>query len=127
MRAHNNNRNQLPVTPANVNSEIWRFMRRCDEVITEIYKAGDEYAVSRVEFDDRHAREILNQQEGTVQEKKAQADINCKDEYKRFLSAEIRYKYLKTILDTTREQLSACQSIGANLREEWQINKQYKP
>lgn len=118
MRAHNPNRKQLPVNPGDVNAEIWRFIQRCDEVITEIYKAGNEYATSHAEYDDRHAREILNQQEGTVQEKKAQADINCKDEYKRFLSAEIRYKYLKTVLDTTREQLSACQSIGANLREE---------
>lgn len=126
MRAHGN-RSQLPVTPGNVNSEIWRFVQRCDDVIVEIYKAGDEFAASRAEYEDRHAREILNQQEGTVQEKKAQADLNCKDEYKRFLSAEVKYKYLKTILDTTREQLGACQSIGANLREEWQINKQHKP
>lgn len=120
-------RKQLPVKPADVNAEIWRFVQRCDEVVTEIYKAGDDYAASRAGFDDRHAREILRQIDGTVQEKKARADINCKDEYKRFLSAEVRYKYLKTVLDTTREQLGACQSIGANLREEWQINKQHKP
>lgn len=117
----------LPVKPADVNAEIWRFVQRCDEVITEIYKAGDEYARARAKYEDRHAREILAQQEGTVQEKRAQADINCRDEFKTFLSAEIRYKYLKTVLDTTREQLGACQSIGANLREEWQINKQHKP
>lgn len=118
---------ELPVTPADVNGEIWRFVRRCDEVITEIYKAGDAYAKARAEYEDRHAREILEQQEGTVQDKRAQADINCRDEYKVFLSAEIRYKYLKTVLDTTREQLGACQSIGANLREEWLVNKQHKP
>lgn len=125
MRAHQSK--PQPVNPADVNSEIWRFVHRCDEVIREIYKAGDEYAESRAEYEDRYAREILNQQDGTVQEKKAHADINCKDDYKRFLSAEVKYKYLKTVLDTTREQLGACQSIGANLREEWQINKQHKP
>lgn len=113
-----------PVTPGDVNNEIWRLMQRANEVITEIYKAGDEYAESRADYEDKHSRVVLGAT-GTVQEKKAVADGECKAEYRRFLTAEVRYKYLKTVLDTTREQLGAAQSIGANMREEWQIAKRH--
>lgn len=114
-----------PLTPTEVNNEIWRLIKRCDEVIREIYKAGDEYAEKRGEYEDRHAREVLAA-EGTIQQKKATADQRCRTEYKEFLKAEIRYKYLKSVLETARGQLSAAQSVGSNMRDEWAINKQYK-
>lgn len=95
-------------------------------MVKEIYKAGDEYIDSKVEYEDRHAREILSA-EGTVQEKKSIADRNCREAYKRMLKGDVRYKYLKTVLDTTKEQLRAAQSLGANLRDEWQINQRHKP
>lgn len=114
-----------PLLPADVNNEIWRLIKRCDEVIREIYKAGDEYAEAKVNYEDRHAKEVL-MFEGTVQEKKARADRTCVAEYRTFLKADVRYKYLKTVLETTRSQLSAAQSVGSNMRDEWAINKQYK-
>jgi len=115
-------RSAAPVTPGDVNNEIWRLIQRANEVVTEIYKAGDEYADSKADYELSHAKEVLHAT-GTIQEKKANADINCREQYTRALKAEVRYKYLKTVLDTTREQLSAAQSIGANMREEWNINK----
>jgi hypothetical protein len=114
-----------PLLPADVNNEIWRLIKRCDEVIREIYKAGDEYAEKRGEYEDHHAREVLVA-EGTVQQKKATADRRCMTEYKEFLKAEVKYKYLKAVLETARSQLSAAQSVGSNMRDEWAINKQYK-
>ena len=63
---------------------------------------------------------------GTVQQKKAIADGKCRERYKRFVKAEVRYKYLKVVLETARGQLSACQSLGSNMRDEWDINKQHK-
>lgn len=117
---------QSPITPSEVNNEIWRLIKRANEVVTEIYKAGDEYIDSKVDYEDLYAREILSA-EGTVQEKKAKADTKCRDAYKRALKGDVRYKYLKTVLDTTRKQLDAAQSLGANLRDEWQINQRHKP
>jgi len=110
-----------PVTPADVNNEIWRLIQRANEVVTEIYNAGDEYAESKADYELAHAQEVLHAS-GTIQEKKAIADNRCRVQYVRALKAEVRYKYLKTVLDTTREQLGAAQSIGANLREEWHIS-----
>jgi len=114
-------RRSAPVSPNEINNEIWRLIQRANEVVTEIYHAGDEYADSRADYELDHSKEVLKAT-GTVQEKKALADGECSVQYKRFLKAEVRYKYLKTVLDTTREQLSAVQSIGANMREEWNIN-----
>lgn len=111
-----------PVTPSDINNEIWRLIQRANEVVTEIYHAGDEYAESKADYDLNHAQAVLKAS-GTIQEKKAIADLECRIEYVRAVKAETRYKYLKTVLDTTREQLGAAQSIGANLREEWKINQ----
>ena len=114
-----------PVTPTEVNNEIWRLVKRCDEIIREIYKAGDEYAESKVDYETEHAQEVLRAN-GTIQEKKALADQKCREHYKRWIKADVRYKYLKTILETARAQLSACQSVGTNLRDEWALNQKYK-
>ena len=114
-----------PVQPTDVNNEIWRLVKRCDEVIREIYTAGDAYAEKKADYEDSHAQEVLKA-EGTIQEKKAIADRKCFQFYKEFLKADVRYKYLKTVLETTRSQLSACQSVGSNMRDEWEINKQHK-
>jgi len=116
---------QTPLKPSDVNEEIWRLIQRANEVVTEIYKAGDEYATSRGIYEDKHGQEVLRA-EGTVQQKKAIADGKCQGEYKRFLTADVKYKYLKTVLDITKEQLSACQSMGANLRDEWQIQQRHR-
>jgi hypothetical protein len=114
-----------PITPGEVNHEIWKLIKRADEVVTEIYKAGDEYIDSKVDYEERHAQEVLKAT-GTVQERKAQADSRCRESYKRMLKGDVRYKYLKTVLETTRKQLDAAQSLGANMRDEWQINQRHK-
>jgi hypothetical protein len=114
-----------PLTPTEINDRIWSLMKRCDEVIREIYKAGDEYADAKTDYEDCHSKEVLRA-DGTVQEKKAIADGKTRDSYKRFVKADVRYKYLKTVLETTRAELSAAQSIGSNMRDEWAIHKQYK-
>ncbi len=121
-RLQTETRRHAPVTPNEINDEIWRLIQRANEVVTEIYHAGDEYADSRADYELDHSKEVLRAT-GTVQEKKAVADGECSVQYKRFLKAEVRYKYLKTVLDTTREQLGAAQSIGANMREEWRISQ----
>lgn len=117
---------QSPVTPAEVNAEIWKLIKRANEVVAEIYKAGDEYIESKVDYEESHAQEVLKAT-GTVQERKAKADSQCREAYKRALKADVRYKYLKTVLETTRKQLDAAQSLGANLRDEWQISQRHKP
>lgn len=114
-----------PVTPGEVNAEIWKLIKRANEVVTEIYKAGDEYIDSKVDYEEQHAQEVLKAT-GTVQEKKALADSRCREAYKRMLKGDVRYKYLKTVLETTRKQLDAAQSLGANLRDEWQISQRHK-
>lgn len=115
-----------PVTPGEVNAEIWKLIKRANEVVTEIYKAGDEYIESKVDYEEAYAKEILLAT-GTVQEKKATADSKCREAYRRMLKGDVRYKYLKTVLETTRKQLDAAQSLGANLRDEWQISQRHKP
>jgi hypothetical protein len=114
-----------PLTPADVNNEIWRLIKRCDEVVREIYAAGDKYAEAKGQYEDQHAQAVLKAT-GTIQEKKARADRECFSLYKEFLKADVRYKYLKSVLETTRSQLSAAQSVGSNMRDEWSVNKQYK-
>lgn len=114
--------NVAPLLPADVNAAIWRLMKRCDDVIREIYAAGDEYSEAKVNYEQEHAKEVLRAS-GTIQEKKALADQNTREQYKRFVKADVRYKYLKTVLETTRAELSACQSIGSNMRDEWAIKQ----
>ncbi len=114
-----------PLTPVEVNEKIWTLIKRCDEVIREIYKAGDEYSDAKTDYEDCHSKEVLRA-DGTVQERKAVADGKTREQYKRFVKADVRYKYLKTVLETTRAELSGAQSIGSNMRDEWQLNKQYK-
>lgn len=114
-----------PLTPADVNNEIWRLIKRCDDVIREIYAAGDRYAEAKGQYEDHHAQSLLRA-DGTVQEKKAKADRESFALYKEFLKADVKYKYLKSVLETSRSQLSAAQSVGSNMRDEWAINKQYK-
>lgn len=111
-----------PLTPADVNNEIWRLIKRCDDVIREIYAAGDAYAEKKGHYEDRHAQEVLRAT-GTIQERKARADRECMADYKEFLKADVRYKYLKSVLETARSQLSAAQSVGSNMRDEWAIKK----
>ena len=113
---------KAPITPADVNEKIWSLMKRCDEVIREIYKAGDEYSDAKTIYEDEHSKEVLRA-DGTAQKKKAMADNKTREQYKRFVKADVRYKYLKTVLETTRAELSAAQSIGSNMRDEWAINK----
>lgn len=111
-----------PVTPSDVNAAIWRLIKRCDDVIREIYAAGDEYSDAKVNYEQDHAREVLRAA-GTIQERKAKADKETREQYKRFVKADVRYKYLKTVLETTRAELSACQSLGSNMRDEWAIKQ----
>lgn len=114
-----------PLTPTDVNNEIWRLIKRCDEIIREIYSAGDKYAEAKGQYEDRHAQALLLAS-GTIQEKKAKADRECFALYREFLKADVKYKYLKSVLETARSQLSAAQSVGSNMRDEWAIHKQYK-
>ena len=106
-----------PVTVAEVNAELWRLVQRCNEILTEYHGAGGEYSEAKEAYEDKNAQEVFKA-EGTVQQKKAIADKACKAEYLRFIRSETRYKYLKTVLDTTRDQLVALESIGSNLRQE---------
>ena len=114
-----------PVTPAEINAEIWRLIKRANEVVTEIYNAGDEYIDSKVNYEELQAQAVLKAT-GTVQERKAKADHETREAYRRALKADVRYKYLKTVLETTRKQLDAAQSLGANMRDEWQISQRHK-
>lgn len=111
-----------PISASEVNAEIWQYVKRCDDLLREYHGAGGALVVARDEYEGRNAREILLA-EGTVQEKKANADINCKIEYVEFIKAETRFKYLKLALDTTRDQLVALESIGSNLRQENDLQK----
>src|SRR6476646_8303534 len=99
-----------PLTPSDVNNEIWRLIKRCDDVIREIYAAGDKYAEAKGQYEDGHAQALLRA-DGTIQEKKAKADRESFTLYKEFLKADVKYKYLKSVLETARSQLSAAQSV----------------
>lgn len=111
-----------PVNAAEVNGEVYHLVQRCNDLLREYHGAGSEYVTTRDVYETAYAREILLA-EGTVQEKKAKADGKCKAEYLKFIQAETKYKYLKLAIDTTRDQLTALESIGSNLRAEAGLNK----
>lgn len=111
-----------PISAAEVNAEIWHYVQRCDGLLKEYHGAGGDLTTSRDIYEDKFARNILLA-EGTVQEKKAKADTECKQEFLKFIQAETRFKYLKLALDTTRDQLVALESIGSNLRQENDLQK----
>lgn len=111
-----------PISAAEVNAEIWQYVKRCDDLLREHHGAGGEFVTARDIYEDKHAQETLRA-EGTVQIRKALADTKCKAEYLRFIQAETRFKYLKLALDTTRDQLVALESIGSNLRQENELQK----
>jgi hypothetical protein len=111
-----------PISAAEVNAEIWQYVKRCDDLLREHHGAGGEFVNARDAYENKHAQETLRA-EGTVQTRKATADTRCKTEYLRFIQAETRFKYLKLALDTTRDQLVALESIGSNLRQENELQK----
>ncbi|MEK6280282.1 MAG: hypothetical protein AABN95_07985 [Acidobacteriota bacterium] len=111
-----------PISAAEVNAEIWQYVKRCDDLLREHHGAGSEFVDARDVYEDKHAQETLRA-EGTVQTRKALADTSCKAEFLRFIKAETRFKYLKLALDTTRDQLVALESIGSNLRQENELQK----
>ena len=111
-----------PISAAEVNAEIWHYVQRCDTLLKEYHGAGGEFTSCRDVYESKYAQSIL-MADGTVQEKKAQADRDCKHEFLSFIQAETRFKYLKLALDTTRDQLVALESIGSNLRQENDLQK----
>lgn len=111
-----------PISTAEVNAEIWQYVKRCDDLLREYHGAGGELVDARKIYEDKHAQETLKA-DGTVQVRKASADTECKTEYLRFIKADTRFKYLKLALDTTRDQLVALESIGSNLRQENDLQK----
>lgn len=111
-----------PISAAEVNAEIWQYVKRCDDLLREYHGAGGDFANTRDAYESKFAHCVLLA-EGTVQEKKARADIDCKQEFLDFIRAETRFKYLKLALDTTRDQLVALESIGSNLRQENELQK----
>lgn len=111
-----------PISAAEVNAEIWQYVKRCDDLLREHHGAGGEFVDAKDTYEDKHAQETLRA-EGTVSHRKALADTKCKAEYLRFIKAETRFKYLKLALDTTRDQLVALESIGSNLRQENELQK----
>ena len=112
-----------PISATEVNAELWHLVQRCNDVLKSYHGAGGVFTSAKDEYEDRYAREILSAPEGTVQEKKAIADQKCRAEYLKFIQAETTYKYLKMVLDTTRDQLVALESIGSNLRQENDLQK----
>ena len=115
-------RRKEPISAAEVNADIWQYVKRCDDLLREYHGAGGELVNARDVYEDKHAQETLKA-EGTVQVRKALADTKCKSEFLRFIQAETRFKYLKLALDTTRDQLVALESIGSNLRQENELQK----
>lgn len=112
-----------PLSATEVNAEIWYLVQRCNELLKAYHGAGEKLIAARDGYDDRYARELLSAPEGTVQEKKAIADQKSREEYLQFIQAETKYKYLKMALDTTRDQMTALESIGSNMRQENDLQK----
>jgi hypothetical protein len=115
-------RRKEPISAAEVNAEIWQYVKRCDDLLREYHGAGGAMTTARDIYEHKFAHNVLLA-EGTVQEKKAQADKDCRHEFLDFIQAETRFKYLKLALDTTRDQLVALESIGSNLRQENDLQK----
>ena len=111
-----------PVSTAEVNAALWQYCKRCDDLLREHHGAGGDFSTARDIYENKFAHCILLA-DGTVQEKKARADMDCKSEFLKFIQAETRFKYLKLALDTTRDQLVALESIGSNLRQENDLQK----
>lgn len=112
-----------PISAAEVNAEIWFLIQRCNKLLTEYHGAGEKRLTAKDMLDDKFARELLTAPEGTVQEKKANADKKCRSESLEFLKADTRFKYLKLAIDTTRDELVALESIGSNLRQQNDLDK----
>lgn len=111
-----------PISASEVNAELWQYVKRCDDLLREHHGAGGDFTTARDVYESKFAHSVLLA-DGTVQEKKAKADMDCKQEFLKFIQAEARFKYLKLALDTTRDQLVALESIGSNLRTENELQK----
>ena len=111
-----------PVNATEVNAQLFNLVQRCNELLRAYHGAGSEYVTTKDLYETAYSHEILLA-EGTVQEKKAKADAKCSKEYLKYIQAETKYKYLKLAIDTTRDELTALESIGSNLRQQFDLQK----
>lgn len=111
-----------PISAAEVNAELWFLVQRCNDLLKEYHGAGGELLTTQDIYEDKFAHSILLAS-GTIPEQKAKADVECRQEYLRFIQAQTRFRYLKRALDTTEKQLVALESIGSNLRQENDLQK----
>lgn len=111
-----------PISTLEVNAELWSLVKRCNELLREYHGAGQSFRGAKLVYQDNHAQSVLRH-DGTIQEKKAYADVETKKDFIAFIQADTRFKYLKTALEITQDQMTALESIGSNMRQQNDLDK----
>jgi hypothetical protein len=107
-----------PMAPAEVESEIRRLSRRLSELTEHMMKQAPVAAQAEVDFKLAHAREWLGLRgdDGTVPEKEATALDACASQFEGMKVAEAVWRAQREAAASIRAQLSALQTIAANVR-----------
>lgn len=112
----------MSLTPEQISTEIRRLARRIEEKADELpsffQKAAEADVAYRVQF----AECLLLSDKKTVDQQKADAEIQCKRLLLERKTSEAVADAARESLRALRDQLSAVQSVGAMVRSELELS-----
>jgi hypothetical protein len=107
-----------PLAQQQAEAEITRLSERLTDVTNDLIKTARRAAQAKVDYELKHAEVWLELRgfNGTVPEKEATALDRCSDLYQSMEIAKSDLRVLVISAENLRSQLSALQSISANVR-----------
>jgi hypothetical protein len=99
-----------------VESEILRLSARLENATDEYQRLITLEASAEVDYKKAKAQATLKSNEGTVQQREAQALLAVADEFVQYRISEALASSQKELLHSLRAQLSALQTLAANIR-----------
>jgi hypothetical protein len=106
------------ITPAAAERELTRLSAKLEEKSDELVTLLEAPAEADVNYKLAHARQLLGATGDTVSEREAEAILACADLLRERRISEAVADACRESVRSLREQLGACRSINANVREQ---------
>lgn len=104
------------LSPAEVDGEIMRISGRLDFQVGEIAKRSRHAAEAEVAYKLAHAKALLAQDEGTVDQRNARALLECAKEYAEHKGADAVLLAAQEAGRSLRAQIDALRTLSASQR-----------
>ena len=115
-QAHRRDRTR-PLSQEEIEQELWRLSVFLEDTTNQLPDVATEAAQAESDWKrgwlQRYARSS-----GGVKDRELTAQAECSDLYERFKLAEARHKAMVESLRTIRDQMSAIQTMAANVRHQ---------